>query len=697
VSSNVTITAADGSLRGKATASVFNAPPTVATKASATLDPATGTTAALSVLGKDDGGPANLSYTWTTTVLPKGARAPTFSPNASNAADNTTVTFAALGSYSFSVKITDSRGLSVTSGVAVTVAQELTRITVSPATAAVMSLGTKKFTAVGYDQFGGAMASQPVFTWIATAGTIDPGSGLFTAPTSLGPVTITAASGSVQGTAQVTVANMPNLNLQDAGLETLTDNLFAQDGQINRDDMIQILKYVATENGGVLSSADFSDLQTIVGDATMLNMPNYVQVLAGDVVKGNTANAKYQGQSLGNLAAGSTATHLTELVDKWFLGMDHPAVTMDFSGSSYTYETCAGSLFGPSGPQYADVQQGNLGDCYFVSALGSIAKSNPAAIENMFVYNGDNTWTVRFYDNGTPNYVTVDRMLPADSNGLGYSDFLNPVSSSNNVLWIALAEKAYAQWNETGNDGRGDTSNSYASIESGWMADVDTQVLGSAATTYYNYDTSVEQTLINAIGSNQAVSCCTIDSADFGATKLISDHAYNVVGYNGASGTFTLYNPWGPKYNYSWAPGTALECFLTWDQATTYLQGFVVADTSPTPPPISSPAMGTGASLSSLQFAPTWSGLGIASPNPGTFSDPVAPNRGPAGADSDAAPAWFASLGSDGPLSGSARAHVSRRPSSELTPDLVDAVFHPAANHHKKLPDVGDGFPDAAE
>ena len=94
-------------------------------------------------------------------------------------------------------------------------------------------------------------------------------------------------------------------------MATLTDTLFARDGEINRDDMIQILEYVATENGGVLDAMDFSDLQTILNDASVLNMPNYVEVLAGDVVNGNMANANYQGQTLGNLAVGSTGRNST--------------------------------------------------------------------------------------------------------------------------------------------------------------------------------------------------------------------------------------------------------------------------------------------------------------------------------------------------------------------------------------------------
>ena len=57
-------------------------------------------------------------------------------------------------------------------------------------------------------------------------------------------------------------------------------------------------------------------------------MPDYVAVLASDVVQGNPANANYQGQPLGNLAdQGSDqlrATALEDLVDKWFDG-DRPA------------------------------------------------------------------------------------------------------------------------------------------------------------------------------------------------------------------------------------------------------------------------------------------------------------------------------------------------------------------------------------
>ncbi len=159
--------------------------------------------------------------------------------------------------------------------------------------------------------------------------------------------------------------------------------------------MLQILDSV--EAKGTLSAADFADLKTLVSNASYYNMPDYVRVLATDVVDGNTANATYLGASLGNLAAGSSTTQFSDLIGKWFLGSDLPTLT----STGYAYMQASGSLF-PQTPSHTNEYQGELGDCYFISSLGMIADSNPQAIENMFVNNGDGTYTVRFYTYSAP-------------------------------------------------------------------------------------------------------------------------------------------------------------------------------------------------------------------------------------------------------------------------------------------------------
>ncbi len=102
----------------------------------------------------------------------------------------------------------------------------------------------------------------------------------------------------------------------------------------------------------------------------------------------------------------------------------------------------AGSLSGHHGPAYTDVQQGAEGDCYLIAALGAIAKSSRSAIQNMFLDNGDGTWTVGFWY-GIARYVTVDHLAHEALELAGLRGGVAGFSfDPNNVLWVALAEKA---------------------------------------------------------------------------------------------------------------------------------------------------------------------------------------------------------------------------------------------------------------
>ena len=188
--------------------------PTVATAASATPNPATGSTTALSVLGANtpnSSGEASLTYTWAATSTPSGATTPTFSVNGTNAAKNTIATFSKAGAYVFTVTITDTVGETVTSSVAVNVvSQTLTSITITPSNSTIPASGTQTFTAVANDQFGNPLATQPSFTWAVSSGIGSISTtGVYTAPAAPGSATITATSSSVVGTTSITVNNTP--------------------------------------------------------------------------------------------------------------------------------------------------------------------------------------------------------------------------------------------------------------------------------------------------------------------------------------------------------------------------------------------------------------------------------------------------------------------------------------------------------
>ncbi|MGZ6248571.1 MAG: choice-of-anchor R domain-containing protein, partial [Syntrophales bacterium] len=215
-----------------------NFAPTVVTAAAASPNPVTGSTTALSVLGADDGGEANLTYTWATTGTPPAAV--TSSVNGTNGAKNTTVTFSKAGSYSFQVTIKDQGNLTVTSSVNVTVNQTLTTITVSPASASVNTGATQQFTASAKDQFGTALSTQPSLSWsVSGGGTISTG-GLFTASsTAGGAYTVTASSGGKSGTASVTVT---------AGSGILGNNIVGTSTDPSRGNVLKCWRFQASSS-----------------------------------------------------------------------------------------------------------------------------------------------------------------------------------------------------------------------------------------------------------------------------------------------------------------------------------------------------------------------------------------------------------------------------------------------------------------
>ncbi|MFN5953834.1 MAG: CARDB domain-containing protein, partial [Dolichospermum sp.] len=145
-------------------------------------------------------------------------------------------------------------------------------------------------------------------------------------------------------------------NLQDAQLITLTRSL-ATDGNLSRNDMIALFR--DAKDNAVIDANELTDLRTIVSNATLFTMQDYVRVLSDYVVNGNAANQWWTGggttrTSLGNLYAGSSDIHMEKLVGKWFLGTDRPDLRTEGdianqgSGSytgTKTYRAVSGSLF----------------------------------------------------------------------------------------------------------------------------------------------------------------------------------------------------------------------------------------------------------------------------------------------------------------------------------------------------------------
>lgn len=99
-------------------------------------------------------------------------------------------------------------------------------------------------------------------------------------------------------------------------------------------------------------------------------------------------------------------------------------------------------LFGKAGrPRGSHVDQGSLGDCFFLSSLASLADKDPDAIERMVHDNGDGTYTVTLYMDGTWHAVQVDGSV-LSSNGSTPRFAGNSPNNNDHALWPLLVEKA---------------------------------------------------------------------------------------------------------------------------------------------------------------------------------------------------------------------------------------------------------------
>jgi hypothetical protein len=295
-----------------------------------------------------------------------------------------------------------------------------------------------------------------------------------------------------------------------------------------------------------------------------------------------------------------TGTALPTALSTWFLAATEPV-------ADTAYSPAGGTLFGPAGPVYQDVQQGNLADCWLEASLAETAARAPADIQNMFNFDGyalENgaqvgVYSVRLYTTtGLPMYFTVDTQLP--SGGAYYDQPVGGPGAVNGsptpVLWVALAEKAYAEANAAGFVTSNSMNvNSYDALNYGDSAWALQAVTGKPVTDY-----SINPTNIAAAwNAGQLVVLCTINNTS-SSPGLVGNHCYALVGYDPSNSMglpYELFNPWGVGAN-NMTPesstifglfdisAAALTQYFSWDS---FGNGAAAGGTS-AQPPVSAPA-----------------------------------------------------------------------------------------------------------
>ncbi len=286
--------------------------PTVATAAQAAPATVAGISTALSVLGADAAGAANLTYTWAVIGTPPAPVS--FSVNGSNAARDTVATFSAPGSYTFVATITNADGFFATSTVTVVVDATLSAIMVTPGDPTMAANAAQQFTATSTDQFGDTLAN-PTYTWSASAGSIS-STGVFSAPANTASVTVSASADGVEGSTTVSVVNQTTVIVDEATDASLRNAIATANAEAEDGDSVTVL-FAATLAGdtinltqGLLEIAAASGTVTIDGGSlitisgggqTVFQVDNDAQaVLYGLTIEDGNAGSSGSGGGITN-------------------------------------------------------------------------------------------------------------------------------------------------------------------------------------------------------------------------------------------------------------------------------------------------------------------------------------------------------------------------------------------------------------
>ncbi len=323
------------------------------------------------------------------------------------------------------------------------------------------------------------------------------------------------------------------------------------DKVISRTEAIEVFASIADK--GKVDAKEIADIRQFV----KLNMPEDVKYFSKSMLS-NPAN-----RTVSPLANGSTAANVFKLIDKWFLGKDRPV-----AATQTTYKPVSGNLF-VDGVSTDDARQGRVGDCYFVAALAALAAKNQTSVQQMFKDNNDSTWTVTFYAQEyksirkglvrdfqlvyTKEFVTVDKYLPVDQSGNLYgANYGDSSTNPNNELWVALAEKAFAQWSETGHSRMvaDQKTNSYENIgRGGWSRVAFEAVSGQSCPDYGRLNETILQ---KALSENKPLviykelSVTRVNGAGVQYQAILL-HALVVESYSASTRSYELYNPWGSR------------------------------------------------------------------------------------------------------------------------------------------------------
>ena len=211
-----------------------------------------------------------------------------------------------------------------------------------------------------------------------------------------------------------------------------------------------------------------------------------------------------------------------------------------------------------------DIQQGSIGDCYFLSVIGSLChiyfKNGQKLIEDLFLHTTqtkEHVYGVYIFINGVWELVLVDDYFPYIGSTFKQFAF---ASSQGNELWVSILEKAWAKVNGC-----------YAKIGCGGspheVFDVLTEAYSEQVSVNKNKADEIWNKMIESQKKGFVMTAGTsgdVSNLDIEEVGLSPGHAYTVLGVHELEGSrgkekvVRLRNPWGNgEWNGDWSDSSS--------------------------------------------------------------------------------------------------------------------------------------------
>ena len=198
-----------------------------------------------------------------------------------------------------------------------------------------------------------------------------------------------------------------------------------------------------------------------------------------------------------------------------------------FTGAGFVTDVGSGSALTPvlyltepgdnSAINVNDIHQGQIGDCFLLSAFGEMALYHPSAISNMIHFNPNGTETVFLYggSNGSPpqfGQYSFTSMTETVTNTFSGSSVNNgatqDVVGSQKEIWPQVIEKAYAL-----------ASGGYSGIQNGGSPFLALEELTGKAAIYYGVAEYFDDEKGHVLMPNQPLAVCDKTAGNLAALR----------------------------------------------------------------------------------------------------------------------------------------------------------------------------------